>query len=558
MDEKISRIIQRLGSWGELGRFRENAESQERLTPEVQSALDRRAVELARDLVAQKTGLNLSNLSPAEDKIVLAVSRYVAIKTTQRSHASRTFDQLRNRGLIGAAEYAVCRNRPTDGFKTLDEANERDVSYEQIVVSHPEEFSARALWYSRQTLGFPNKWSRPPAEVNSITHVRTKALLQWLRVIANNNHGVVIPFTNSDAAAVVGLNPRTDGVAHGNIQSRIDYACYLVGLPPLGLTAAEPYETWAELSGDPAFRGAAILRAARHRVWSDTDFDNLLREIEQIPAQAPWAKTEQDTVKAWVRSFETDDDEPVEETEGARRNARWSRDELILALELYMRHRVSPPSKGAPEIAVLSSVLNKLGVVLGQRISETYRNENGVYMKLMNFRSLDPEYTAQGKTGLSQGNKDEALVWDEFAGDVPRLAEVAQFIRDGITEHSNDIDLAGPDEPGIEEAEEGRVATRVHRCRERDRRLVEAAKKQARERHGRLFCVACDFDFSKRYGDLGDGIIDVHHTKPVHTMRPGEKTKVSDLILLCSNCHRIVHSKRKWLTLEQLRAALGR
>ncbi|WP_420210831.1 HNH endonuclease [Burkholderia aenigmatica] len=179
-------------------------------------------------------------------------------------------------------------------------------------------------------------------------------------------------------------------------------------------------------------------------------------------------------------------------------------------------------------------------------------------MKLMNFRSLDPEYTAQGKTGLTRGNKDEALVWNEFSGDMQRLAEVAQFIRDGIAEHTNGIDLAGPDELGIEEAEEGRVATRMHRFRERDRRLVSAAKKQAREQHGRLFCVACGFDFSKQYGDLGDGVIDVHHTKPVHTMRPGEKTNVSDLILLCSNCHRIVHSKRKWLTLEQLKAALGR
>uniref|UniRef100_UPI001ABBA277 HNH endonuclease n=1 Tax=Burkholderia sp. BCC1640 TaxID=2676294 RepID=UPI001ABBA277 len=197
-------------------------------------------------------------------------------------------------------------------------------------------------------------------------------------------------------------------------------------------------------------------------------------------------------------------------------------------------------------------------VLCGHQHSDTYRNENSVYMKLMNFRSLDPEYTAQGKTGLTRGNKDEALVWNEYSRDLQRLAEVAQFIRDGITEHSNDIDLAGPDEPGIEEAEEGRVATRMHRFRERDRRLVGEAKKQAQERYGRLLCVACGFDFLKKYGELGDGVIDVHHTKPVHTMRPGEKTKVSDLILLCSNCHRIVHSKRKWLTLEQLKAALGR
>jgi|GEM_PF-3323734 len=251
-----------------------------------------------------------------------------------------------------------------------------------------------------------------------------------------------------------------------------------------------------------------------------------------------------------------DVDSEVSETSGTRQNAPWSRDELILALDLYMRHRAAPPAKDAPEIQELSDVLNNLGAVLGQRTSGTYRNENGVYMKLMNFRRLDPQYTADGKKGLSRGNKDEAFVWSEFAGNPVRLAEVAQFIRANVTKHANDSDLAGPEEPSIEEAEEGRVATRVHRYRERDRRLVEKVKSQALKKHGRLFCVACNFDFSKQYGDAGAGIIDVHHTKPVHTMQPGEKTKVSDLVLLCSNCHRVVHSRRKWLTVEELRSAL--
>jgi hypothetical protein len=32
-----------------------------------------------------------------------------------------------------------------------------------------------------------------------------------------------------------------------------------------------------------------------------------------------------------------------------------------------------------------------------------FRNPNGVYMKLMNFRRLDVEFQAQGKTGLTRG-----------------------------------------------------------------------------------------------------------------------------------------------------------
>ncbi|MOA20439.1 HNH endonuclease [compost metagenome] len=97
------------------------------------------------------------------------------------------------------------------------------------------------------------------------------------------------------------------------------------------------------------------------------------------------------------------------------------------------------------------------------------------------------------------------------------------------------------------------MLTRLHRTRERKRTLVEAKKKEALKKHGRLRCEACDFDFAETYGPSGQGIIDVHHTKPVHTLKPGEKTKLTELALVCANCHRMIHSSRKWLTVEQVR-----
>jgi 5-methylcytosine-specific restriction protein A len=43
----------------------------------------------------------------------------------------------------------------------------------------------------------------------------------------------------------------------------------------------------------------------------------------------------------------------------------------------------------------------------------------------------------------------------------------------------------------------------------------------------------------------------------VHTLRPGDKTNIADLRLLCANCHRIVHAKAPWLMLDELIALLG-
>jgi 5-methylcytosine-specific restriction enzyme A len=74
---------------------------------------------------------------------------------------------------------------------------------------------------------------------------------------------------------------------------------------------------------------------------------------------------------------------------------------------------------------------------------------------------------------------------------------------------------------------------------------------------GKLACEACGFDFRERYVDHGEGFIECHHAKPVHRLKPGDKTKVGDLRLLCSNCHRMVHARRPWLTLEQLVTVLG-
>jgi 5-methylcytosine-specific restriction protein A len=238
-------------------------------------------------------------------------------------------------------------------------------------------------------------------------------------------------------------------------------------------------------------------------------------------------------------------------------NPSWSRDELILALDLYLRHRKSLPSKHHAEVQELSRFLGKMGLALGISSSASFRNPNGVYMKLGNFCRWDPDYTSEGKKGLAKGNKDEEVVWKEFSGSPEKLAAVVAGIRNAVDmDDQFDHSLQGFDEPEIHEAAEGKVLTRLHRVRERCRKLVERKKKQALAKHGKLACEACEFDFQTQYGKAGAGVIDVHHIRPLHTLQPGQKTRLDDLALLCANCHRIVHATRHWLSLEELKATL--
>lgn len=183
-------------------------------------------------------------------------------------------------------------------------------------------------------------------------------------------------------------------------------------------------------------------------------------------------------------------------------NPDWTRDELILALNFYLQHRPNPPGKDSQEIRALSEALGRLGDRLFPATNRggTFRNENGVYMKLMNFRRLDPLYTADGKTGLGRGAKAEEEVWATFAQDPLRCQQVAKAIMASLDDPEFGAAWLGPDtDDGIQEAAEGRLLTRMHIARERNRQLVESKRKQAMKLHGKLVCEVCDFDFAIPY-----------------------------------------------------------
>lgn len=71
--------------------------------------------------------------------------------------------------------------------------------------------------------------------------------------------------------------------------------------------------------------------------------------------------------------------------------------------------------------------------------------------------------------------------------------------------------------------------------------------------------MACGFNFERIYGLLGKGFIEVHHVIPLADMDKVETNPKKDLIVLCSNCHRMVHRKHGvCLSLGELKAHLGK
>lgn len=102
---------------------------------------------------------------------------------------------------------------------------------------------------------------------------------------------------------------------------------------------------------------------------------------------------------------------------------------------------------------------------------------------------------------------------------------------------------------------EGSRVQRTHLRVERNREAVNKAKQLWREK-GALNCSICGFDFGKTYGARGMGYIEFHHKTPLSALKGVRHTKVSDLIALCSNCHRVIHRHPDDFSIEDLRTAL--
>jgi 5-methylcytosine-specific restriction protein A len=99
--------------------------------------------------------------------------------------------------------------------------------------------------------------------------------------------------------------------------------------------------------------------------------------------------------------------------------------------------------------------------------------------------------------------------------------------------------------------------------------LYEGAKKQVtvnayeRNRKARNICIkkygnrcsACDFDFEKKYGEIGINFIEVHHIIPLHEINDKYRIDpIADLRPVCSNCHSMLHKAN--ITIEQLKKIL--
>ena len=85
----------------------------------------------------------------------------------------------------------------------------------------------------------------------------------------------------------------------------------------------------------------------------------------------------------------------------------WTREELILAFNLYLKLPFGKMHSRTPEIIHLASIIG--------------RTPDSVAIRLTNFAHIDPYHQQRGIKGMSGGRKQVEPIWNEFINDKEKL-----------------------------------------------------------------------------------------------------------------------------------------
>jgi 5-methylcytosine-specific restriction protein A len=234
-------------------------------------------------------------------------------------------------------------------------------------------------------------------------------------------------------------------------------------------------------------------------------------------------------------------------------NPDWARDEVILACHLVMTNGWKGLDSRDTRVVELSSLLQLLPIHADADRNGTFRNPNGVARKTFDISTRHPDY--RGKP--TKGGAIDVEVLQEFLARPVQMENVARLIREGITTGGLQ-GLPLTDDEELDEdfsAPEGRLLLRRHRTRERNKALRKKKIDSVLRSGGTLACEACGFDFEEVYGERGARYIECHHVVPLHEAGEGT-TKLSDLALICANCHRMIHRRAPWPTPAELKTAI--
>jgi 5-methylcytosine-specific restriction enzyme A len=224
----------------------------------------------------------------------------------------------------------------------------------------------------------------------------------------------------------------------------------------------------------------------------------------------------------------------------------WTWDELVSACSLLARNAWHELPATDARVVELSRFLKLLPIHPLDLRGPRFRSANSVRRKMADIATRHPDSRRQ----KTNGSKLDKQVLDAFLANEDRMHQYAAELRRSVLAGElTDLPTDAETDDGVQE---GGLLERRSTARERDPKLRARKIRDARTKRGHIACEVCAFDFERVYGDRGAGYAECHHVVPLHVSGP-TITRLDDLILLCANCHRMIHRFTPWLTPDELR-----
>ena len=218
-------------------------------------------------------------------------------------------------------------------------------------------------------------------------------------------------------------------------------------------------------------------------------------------------------------------------------NASFSRDEAILALDVFYSSENGRVSADSDEIKELSLLLNRLPIHPAEKRQVYFRNPHGVAVQLMKFRS-----------NCNTGKKDRHLgsmffdIAFEYEDRLCELHSIAQAIRKNEAVF---ISLSGLplEDDGFPE---GILLGYLHHIIERR----DSARLAIKD-----YCEVCNSRPALCYRNA-DQLLQNHLVVAPTLMDYSKKYRADSFLTVCPTCHAALHRCRPWLTKENCQDVL--
>ena len=208
-------------------------------------------------------------------------------------------------------------------------------------------------------------------------------------------------------------------------------------------------------------------------------------------------------------------------------NANFTRDEVILALDVLHSNGGIAPEPESAEIQQLSRLLHRLPIHPVATRKKDFRTPTGVQAQISRY-----QHRYENMVGVMFYKIDS-----EFENRYDELHAIAKAIRRNVAAFEETI-FGDPLEG--EEFPEGILLGHLHRIVEtRDSTKLVPGKR----------CEICQIDTSDIYPSCSN-LMNMHLAVPITELDGNRRYQSKEFITVCPNCHTALHRRRPWLTKE--------